>query len=68
MSELLFNELVMSDLQKMNQMVQKGWFGTTDFDEAVNKLKNALSVYLEERDENCEKGEYLQKNVLAKGA
>lgn len=68
MSELLFNEIVMSDLQKMNTLVQKGWFGTTDFDEAANCLKHALSVYLEERDENCKKGEYLQKDVLAKGA
>lgn len=68
MSELLFNELVMKDLQKLNTLVSKGWFGTTDFDEAVNNLKHALGVYLEERDESCKKGEYLQTNKLARGA
>lgn len=68
MSEKLFNEIVSKDLQTLNDMVSKGWYGTTDFDEAVNNLKHALSVYLEERDENSKKGEYLQKSILAKGA
>lgn len=65
MSEKLFNEIVSKDLQTLNDMVGKGWYGTTDFDEAVNNLKHALSVYLEEEDENCKEGEYLQERKLA---
>lgn len=65
MSEKLFNEIVSKDLQKLNELVRKGWYGTTDFDEAANCLKHALSVYLEEEDENCKKGEYLQERKLA---
>lgn len=65
MSEKLFNEIVSKDLQTLNDMVSKEWYGTTDFDEAVNNLKHALSVYLEEKDENCKKGEYLQERKLA---
>lgn len=65
MSEKLFNEIVSKDLQNLNDMVRKGWYGTTDFDEAANNLKHALSVYLEEKDENCKKGEYLQERKLA---
>ena len=68
MSEILFNQIVKSDLQRFNEMVQKGWFGTTDFDEAANNLMHGLSVYLEERNENCKEGEYLQKSQLARGA
>lgn len=65
MSEKLFNEIVSKDLQTLNDMVSKGWYGTTDFDEAVNNLKHALCVYLEEKDESCKKGEYLQERKLA---
>ena len=68
MSEKLFNEIVSKDLQNFNELVRKGWYGTTDFDEAANCLKHALSVYLEERDESCKKGEYLQESRMAKGA
>ena len=65
MNEKLFNELVSKDLQKLNELVAKGWYETTDFNEAVNNLEHALSVYLEEKDENCKKGEYLQERKLA---
>ena len=68
MSEKLFNEIVSKDLHKLNELVSKGWYETTDFDEAVSNLKFSLGIYLEEKDENCKKGEYLQESILAKGA
>ena len=67
--EKLFNEMVLSDLHKMNELVQKGWFGTTDFNEAVLNLSNSLSAYHQEV--NCEgntKGERIPQGELAKGA
>ena len=65
MSENLFNEIVSKDLQKLNELVSKGWYGTTNFDEAANELRHSLSVYLEEENENCKKGEHLQEKKLA---
>lgn len=68
MREKLFNEIVLKDLQKLNELVLKGWHGTTDFDEAVSKLQFSLGIYLEEKDESRKEGEYLQESRLAKGA
>ena len=46
--EKIFNEIVMSDLQKLNELVQKGWFETTDFNEAAINLSNSLAAYHQE--------------------
>ena len=66
--EELFNQTVVKDLDNLNELVRKGWYGTTDFDEAVSKLQFALGVYLEERNEGNQRGECLPKSQLAKGA
>ena len=67
--EKLFNKMVLSDLHKMNELVQKGWFGTTDFNEAVLNLSNSLSAYHQEVNrEGYTKGERISQSELAKGA
>ena len=69
--EHLFNQMVSKDLQKMNELVRKGWYETSDFSEAVLNLSNSLAMYHQaqgEKNENCKKGECLQKGELAKGA
>lgn len=67
--EELFNLMVRRDLNRLNDMVEKGWYGTTDFNEAVMSLSDSLSAFsMEVGNENCEKGECLQKTELAKGA
>lgn len=66
MNEKLFNEIAMKDLQKLNSLVSKGYFETTDFNEAVLSLSNSLQAYHQEvNSENCERGEYLQERKLA---
>ena len=67
--EKLFKQMVLSDLHKINELVQKGWFGTTDFNEAVLNLSNSLAAYHQEV--TCEgntEGECIPKGKLAKGA
>ena len=51
--EQLFNQIVAKDLQKMNELVQKGWYGTTDFNET---------------NEDYTKGERISETRLARGA
>ena len=68
--EKIFNEIVMSDLQKMNELVQKGWFETTDFNEAAINLSNSLAAYHQEVSscENYKKEVCADKSMMAKGA
>lgn len=67
--EKLFKQMVLSDLHKMNELVRKGWFGTTDFNEAVLNLSNSLSAYHQEvTNEGNTEGECLPQSQLAKGA
>ena len=69
--EQLFNQIVAKDLQRVNELVNKGWYGTTDFNEAVLTLSNSLAMYHQaqgETDESYTKGERISKVRLAKGA
>ena len=67
--EQLFNEIVLKDLNKMNELVRKGWYGTTDFNEAVLNLSNSLAVFHQEAtNEDYTKGERISEVKLAKGA
>ena len=67
--ESIFNQMVLSDLRKMNELVRKGWFGTTDFNNAVINLSNSLAAYHQEVTcEGNQRGECLPKSELAKGA
>ena len=66
MNEQLFKEIVLKDLQKVNELVRKGWFDTSDFNEAALTLSNSLAMYHQEvTNENCKEREYLQKRKLA---
>ena len=66
MEEQLFNEIVLKDLQQCNDLVRKGWFGTSDFNEAALTLSNSLAMYHQEvTNEVCKEREYLQKKKLA---
>jgi hypothetical protein len=66
MNEKLFNEIAMKDLQKLNALVSKGYFETSDFNEAALSLCNSLSAYHQEvSNDNREKREYLQERKLA---
>jgi len=67
--EQMFNEIVLNDLNKMNEMVRKGWYGTTDFNEAVLNLSNSLAVFHQEAtNEDYTKGERISESRLARGA
>lgn len=67
--EQLFNEMVLKDLDKVNELVRKGWYGTTDFNEAVLNLSNSLAVYHQEvMNEDYTKGERISEIKLARGA
>lgn len=69
--EKLFNEMVSKDLEKLNELVRKGWYETTDFNDAVLNLSNSLAMYHQAQGENNEsysRGEYLSEDKLAKGA
>ena len=69
MRELLFNQIALNDLKKVNELVLKGYYETSDYEEAVLALSNSLAMYHQEvSNENCKKGEYLQTSKLAKGA
>lgn len=66
MEEQLFNEIVSKDLQRFNDLVRKGWFGTSDFKDAALTLSNSLAMYHQEvSNEVCKEREYLQKRKLA---
>lgn len=66
MEEQLFNEIVLKDLQKLNELIRKGWFDTSDFNEAALNLSNSLAMYHQEvSHEVCKKRECLQKRKLA---
>ena len=66
MNEHLFNQIALKDLQRLNSLVLKGWYETSDFNEAVLSLCNSLSAYHQEAsNEVCKEGEYLQKRKLA---
>ena len=47
MKKKLFDELVLKDLRKVNELYGKGWTETSDFNEAVDSLLFSLSVYLQ---------------------
>ena len=49
-SEKLFKETAMKDLQKVNDLCKKDWYGTSDFNEAVDSLIFSLSVFLQSQD------------------
>lgn len=67
--EELFNLMVRNDLNKLNDMVNKGWYGTTDFNEAVDSLSNSLAAFsMEVGNASRTQGERLQETKLAKGA
>lgn len=67
--EQLFNEIVLKDLDKVNELIRKGWYGTTDFNEAVLNLSNSLAVYHQEvTNEDYTKGERISEVKLARGA
>ena len=66
MNEQLFKEIVLKDLQRVNEHVRKGWFDTSDFNEAALTLSNSLAMYHQEvSNEVCKEREYLQKRKLA---
>ena len=67
--EQLFKDMVLKDLDKMNELVRKGWYGTTDFNEAVLNLSNSLAVFHQEAtNEDYTKGERISEIKLARGA
>lgn len=67
--EETFNLMVAKDLQRMNELVRKGWYETSDFNEAVLSLSNSLAMYHQEvTNEIHTKGKCVSKGELAKGA
>ena len=66
MREKLFKQMVSEDLGKLNELVLKGYYNTSDFEDAVLTLSNSLAMYHQEiSNEVCKKGEYLQTRKLA---
>ena len=66
MREQLFNKMVLNDLKKLNELVLKGYYDTSDFEEASITLSNSLAMFHQEiKNEVCKKGEYLQTRKLA---
>lgn len=66
MREKLFKQMVSEDLGKLNELVLKGYYDTSDFEDAVLALSNSLAMYHQEvNNEVCKKGEYLQTRKLA---
>lgn len=69
MNEHLFNQIALKDLQRLNSLIIKGWYETSDFNEAVLSLCNSLSAYHQEATyESRTQGERLPEAKLAKGA
>lgn len=66
MREELFNQMVLKDLKKLNELVLKEYYDTSDFEEASLALSNSLAMYCQEvNNEVCKKGECLQTKKLA---
>ena len=66
MEEELFNQMVSKDLKKVNELVLKGHYDTSDFERAALTLSNSLSMYCQEiNNEVRKKRKCLQKSKLA---
>ena len=68
MNELLFRQIAKNDLDNLNDLVNKGWYETSDFEKAVLDLSNTLSMLQEAIYESRTQGERLPETKLAKGA
>lgn len=44
MNEKDFRTIVQGDLEKLNSLISKGYFDTSDFKEAVLNASNSLSI------------------------
>lgn len=44
MTELLFNQICADDLHKLNDLISKGYFETSDFKICVLNLSNTLAM------------------------
>ena len=47
MNELLFKQIAKKDLDNLNNLINKGWYETSDFEKAVLDLSNTLSMLQE---------------------
>ena len=65
MNELLFKQIAKKDLDNLNDLVNKGWYETSDFEKAVLDLSNSLSMLQEAIYESRTQGERLPEAKLA---
>ena len=65
MNELLFKQIAKNDLDNLNDLVNKGWYETSDFEKAVLDLSNTLSMLMEAINESRETRQYLPEAKLA---
>lgn len=52
MNEVLFNQIVKSDLDSLNQMVSKEYFELSEFKEKILTLSNSLAMLYQAMGEN----------------
>lgn len=65
MNELLFKQIAKKDLDNLNDLINKGWYETSDFEKAVLDLSNTLSMLGEAINESRETRQYLPEAKLA---
>ena len=65
MNELLFKQIAKKNLDNLNELINKGWYETSDFEKAVLDLSNTLSMLGEAINESRETRQYLPEAKLA---
>ena len=65
MNELLFKQIAKKNLDNLNELIDKGWYETSDFEKAVLDLSSTLSMLGEAINESRETRQYLPEAKLA---
>ena len=65
MNELLFKQIAKKNLDNLNELINKGWYETSDFEKAVLDLSSTLSMLGEAINESRETRQYLPEAKLA---
>ena len=65
MNELLFKQIAKKDLDNLNDLINKGWYETSDFEKVVLDLSNTLLMLGEAINESRETRQYLPEAKLA---